>query len=112
MLISRNNILQGGFPGGAVVKNPPAGAGVVGSSTGPGRSHMPWSKWARAPQLLIRHSGAHVSQLLKPVRLDPVLLSKRSHRNEKPVHHNEEEPPIPRTKESPCAAMKTQCSQK
>ena len=31
------------FPGGAVVKNPPAKAGDTGSSPGPGRSHMPWS---------------------------------------------------------------------
>ena len=31
------------FPGGAVVKNPPADAGDMGSSPGPGRSHMPWS---------------------------------------------------------------------
>ena len=28
------------FPGGAVVKNPPANAGDSGSSSGPGRSHM------------------------------------------------------------------------
>ena len=32
-----------GFPGGAVVKNPPANAGDTGSSPGPGRSHMPQS---------------------------------------------------------------------
>ena len=32
------------FPGGAVVKNPRANAGDTGSSPGPGRSHMPWSK--------------------------------------------------------------------
>ena len=32
-----------GFPGGAVVKSPPANAGDTGSSPGPGRSHMPWS---------------------------------------------------------------------
>ena len=31
------------FPGGAVVKNPPANAGDVASIPGPGRSHMPWS---------------------------------------------------------------------
>ena len=31
------------FPGGAVVKNPPANAGDTGSSPGPGRSHMPQS---------------------------------------------------------------------
>ena len=29
-----------GFPGGAVVKSPPANAGDTGSSPGPGRSHM------------------------------------------------------------------------
>ena len=32
-----------GFPGGAVVKNPPANAGDMGSSPGPGRYHMPRS---------------------------------------------------------------------
>ena len=31
----------GGFPGGAVVENPPANAGDTGSSPGLGRSHMP-----------------------------------------------------------------------
>ena len=31
------------FPGGTVVKNPPANAGDMGLSPGPGRSHMPWS---------------------------------------------------------------------
>ena len=29
------------FPGGAVVKNPPANSRDTGSSPGPGRSHMP-----------------------------------------------------------------------
>ena len=31
------------FPGGTVVKNPPANAGDMGSIPGLGRSHMPWS---------------------------------------------------------------------
>ena len=31
------------FPGGAVVKDPPANAGDTGSSPSPGRSHMSWS---------------------------------------------------------------------
>ena len=31
------------FPGGAVIKNPPANAGDMGSIPGPGRSHMPQS---------------------------------------------------------------------
>ena len=41
-----------GFPGGTVVENLPANAGDTGSSPGLGRSHMPWSNWAREPQLL------------------------------------------------------------
>ena len=52
------------FPGGTVVKNPPASAGHTGSIPGLGRSHMPWSNWARAPQLLSLRSRAHVPQLL------------------------------------------------
>ena len=34
------NLCDGSFPGGAVVENLPANAGVTGSSPGPGRSHM------------------------------------------------------------------------
>ena len=41
-----------GFPGGAVVENLPANAGVTGSSPGLGRSHMPQSSWACEQQLL------------------------------------------------------------
>ena len=44
-----------GFPGGTVVENLPANAGDMGSSPGLGRSHMPWSNWAREPQLLSLH---------------------------------------------------------
>ena len=35
-----------------MVENPPTNAGDTGSSPGLGRSHMPWSNWAREPQLL------------------------------------------------------------
>ena len=35
--------VKGDFSGGTVVKNPPANAGDTGSSSGPGRPHMPWS---------------------------------------------------------------------
>ena len=35
-----------------MVENLPADAGDTGSSPGLGRSHMPWSNWAREPQLL------------------------------------------------------------
>ena len=79
-----------GFPGGAVVKDPPANAGDTGSSPGPGRSHMPRSNEARAPQLLSLRSRAREPQLPKPTRLEPVLRNKRSHRHEKPAHRNKE----------------------
>ena len=36
-------IISWDFPGGAVVKNPPANAGDTGSIPGPGRLHMPRS---------------------------------------------------------------------
>ena len=92
-----------GFPDGAVVKNPPANSGDMGSSPGPGRSHMLWSNKARVPQLLSLHSRARepqllspratttearAPQLLKPACLEPMLRNKRSHRNEKPAHHS------------------------
>ena len=62
--VKLKKIEQKGFPGGAVVKNPPANAGHTGSSPGPGRSHMPWSNWAHEPQLLSPLSRAHEPQLL------------------------------------------------
>ena len=44
LLLKKNMyIYTRGFPGGAVVKNPPDNAGDMGSSPGPGRSHMPRS---------------------------------------------------------------------
>ena len=47
-------------------KNLPANAGDTGSSPGPGRSHVPQSNSARAPQLLSLRSRARELQLLKP----------------------------------------------
>ena len=38
--ISQFKIVLVGFPGGAMVKNPPANAGDTGSSPGPGGSHI------------------------------------------------------------------------
>ena len=79
-----------GFPGGAVVKNPPANAGDTRSSRGPGSSHMPRRNEARVAQLLNLRSRAHEPQLQKPACLEPMLRNKRSHHNEKPTHCNEE----------------------
>ena len=49
-----------------MVKNLPANAGDMGSSPGPGRSHMPQSNKARAPQLLSLRSRARAPQQEKP----------------------------------------------
>ena len=54
-----------GFPGGAVVKNPPANAGDTRSSPGLGRSHMPRSNWAREPQLLSLCSTAREAAIVR-----------------------------------------------
>ena len=58
------NSRQQGFPGGSVVKNPSANAGDTGSIPGLGRSHMPQSNWALAPQLLSLSSKAQELQVL------------------------------------------------
>ena len=60
-------IYKKGFPGGAVVENPPANAGDMGSIPGPGKSHMPQSNQAHAPQLLSPCAlGPAVTQQLSP----------------------------------------------
>ena len=46
--------------------------------------------WACALEPVSHNYWARMLQLLKPVNLEPVLCNKRSHRNEKPVHRNEE----------------------
>ena len=46
--------------------------------------------WACALEPTSHNYWACVPQLLKLMRLEPVLHNKRSHCNEKPVHHNEE----------------------
>ena len=65
-----------------------ASAEDLGLLPGLGRFHMPQS------------NSAGELQLLKPVRPEPVLHSKRSHHYEEPAHHNEEWPPFAATRES------------
>ena len=48
------------------------------------------SYWACALEPTSHNYWARVPQLLKPMRLEPVLCNKRSHCNEKPAHCNEE----------------------
>ena len=81
------------YPGGSVVKSPPAKAGDTGSIPGPGRSHMLQSIYAHVPQLLSLCSRAWEAQLLSPcattteTRAAEVCApQKRSHSNEKPQY--------------------------
>ena len=46
--------------------------------------------WACVLEPASHNYWARVPQLMKPVRLEPVLRNKRSHHNEKPVHDSEE----------------------
>ena len=85
------------FPGGAVVKNPPANAGtwvwsLVWEDPTCHGANKPvcHNYWACTLQPVHRNCWAHMLQLLKPAHLEPVLRNKRSHRNEKPVHCNKE----------------------
>ena len=86
-----------GFPGGAVVKNPPANAGDAGLSPGLGKYHMPRTSEARAPQLLSLRSRASKPQLLSPCATTTEAHAPRARAlqqekppQEKPVHHNKE----------------------
>ena len=48
----------------------------------------------------------------EPARLEPVLRNKRGHDSERPVHRDEEWPPLSSTGESPRTETKTRHSQK
>ena len=82
-----------GFPGGSMIKNPPANTVDMGSISSPGGSHMREATksihrnyWARA---LESRSYNYCS----PSALQPLLCNKRSQHSEKPVHHNQRSAP-------------------
>ena len=60
--------LVGDFPGRPVVKNMPGNVGDMGSISGPGRSHMPWSNQVSAPQLLSQCSATREYPLLTTLK--------------------------------------------
>ena len=53
-----------------------------------------------------------VSHNAELARLEPVLRNKRGHDGGRPVHHDEEWPPLAATRESPRTETKTQHSHK
>ena len=81
-----------------------------------GQGFDPWSGKTpyTAEQLSLCDTTTELAhcQLLKPMRLEPVLCNKRSHCNEKSEHCNKEESQFAATKESLSAATETQCNQK
>ena len=89
------------FPGGAVVESPSA-------CQCRGHGFEPWSgKIPHAAEQL-----GPCATAAEPVCLELVLCSKRGHCSERPVHRNGEWSPLATTREGPCAATKTQRSQK
>ena len=103
----------GDFPGGAVVKNPPAGlpwwrSGWESACQCRGHGFEPWSgKIPRATEQL-----GPWATMTEPARLEPVLHNKRGHDSERPAHCDEEWPPLATTRESPRTETKTQHSHK
>ena len=90
------------FPGGPVVENPFASAGDTDSIPGPGRSHIPWGKWApctTATEPTLRGPRAATTEPA-PYRLFSATREAAAVRS---LHTA--------TRESPRAARKTQCSQ-
>ena len=76
------------------LKNLPAKAGDMGSSPGPGRSHMPHSNEAHVPQLLSLRSRAHEPQLLSPRATTTEACAPRAHalQQEKPLQREARAP--------------------
>ena len=79
----------------------------MGFIPSPGRTHMPWTAklvqhnyWASALGPMSCNYWAPPQKLLKPLHLLPVR-HKRSHCNEKPVHHNQRKAPTDSTYRRP-----------
>ena len=112
-LPGKMKVLCTDLPGGAVVKNLPASSGDTASIPGPGRSHMPWSNY-RVPQLLSLRSRARATTA-EPARHNywsPRSTTREATAMSSPCITTKSSPCSPELEKSPCAAMKTQRSQK
>ena len=90
-----------GFLGGSVVRNPPADAGDMGSSSGLGRSHMPC---ITTIEPVLWRPGATTVELMccnywSPWALEPMLSIKRGHHNATNSRHCSSQP-----EKSPCSS--------
>ena len=104
MGLSRNRKAMLDFSSGTVGGNPPVSTGDTCSIPGPGRFHRPqsWCVPATEPTCCSYWSPHALAS----------LLHKRRQCTEKPRNHNKQQPPLAATRESPCAAKKTQCQNK
>ena len=99
------------FPGGSVVKNPPASAGDIGSIPALGRSHMPWkqlSPYTTITEIPLKGPRASAAEACEP---ESLLCNKRGHGREKSMQCGKEHPLLAAPRESPHTAIKTQGSQ-
>ena len=109
--LDRHNLLtkpHQGFPGGSVLKNPPADAGDTDLIPGLGRSHGPWSNKAHAPQLPSLCSRARDPQLPSPWATAPAAHAPQSpcsemrrYSKKEPRVATREEPPPHTTRGKP-----------
>ena len=90
-----------GFPGGPVVKSPPANAGDTGSLPGPGRSQVPW-----ATKPVHRNYWSPQSRALQSETREASTTRK------KPAHHNKVCLHSPQLETVCACSNEDQCSQK
>ena len=86
------------FPGGPVVKNPPANAGHMGLIPGSARSHMLWSNKACMPKLLSWTPRAWAWQQEKPQQREAHALQRRvalARQNQRKPEYSNEDPAQP-----------------
>ena len=101
------------FPGGAVVKNPPAGlpcwrSGWESACRCRGRGFEPWS--GRIPHAV--EQLVPWATITEPARLELVLHGGRGRDSERPAHRDEEWSPLAAAGEGPRTETKSQHSQK
>ena len=90
------------FPGGTVVKNPPASTGDTDSIPDSGRPHMLWSNSPYAPQPSGLCSRAQEPQLLKPAH-PRACAPQPKPCNKQPMNGNEGRDALAAKREQPCS---------
>ena len=87
-----------GFPGGSVVKNPPANTQDRGSIPGPQRSHMPQSPCITTIEPVLQSQGTTTTEAHE---LQSLCLATRAATATRSPHCKEEESLLTATREKP-----------